>query len=651
VLWSLAGSFPSLAALQPQDDANGLCYASTKAEGEPSSRSTSPTPDGNGQSSAAIDTAFAQLAHHALGATAGRVPSGCSSALHASTMHSNPVTGDPPTSLAVNVFAAVDTPSDIDPIQLMPLHHPSPVSASGVAGGGGGGSIVGSAPPAQGPSASAITIPPTSAATTATPSAPGSAGGSGAESPGATGSAIASAPTTAVSAPADAGGSGAGGADESGGAATTLTGDFNHNFVVDAADYTVWRDTLGQTGMNLAADANEDLKVDQLDYAMWQQHFGEKLLPGAFSITGPLHSLFTDDFTISWDASANASSYRLELSNFAGGESPFYSEDLTTTSKAFTDFGNATIYVSVTAMNEAGSIAAANQHYLVNIVTGTPHQVIFVTSKDFFVDDTNFVPPSVSFFGSAHAADYHVTDIANQSGWIQNWNRSDIFFRALLTLTDVDLRTRASIADNFINTNGDVIATSYQQLLSGQWSAPILDEHGNAVTGTNVPVWTGANPDATWSGFTAENWTDPFSSGATVGNAVGSGTTWVSNGTRAANLGPRLYGIGVVQNDALPPVLANPIADQTTAAGVSFTMNAAVAFSEPDRFDKLAFESHESTPTVSLLPSWLSFNSTTGQFTGTPTAGDAGTFAIAISANELYGGKSITDEFQLTVTA
>ena len=28
----------------------------------------------------------------------------------------------------------------------------------------------------------------------------------------------------------------------------TIVGDYNHNGIVDAADYTVWRDTLGQTG-------------------------------------------------------------------------------------------------------------------------------------------------------------------------------------------------------------------------------------------------------------------------------------------------------------------------------------------------------------------------------------------------------------------
>jgi len=52
-----------------------------------------------------------------------------------------------------------------------------------------------------------------------------------------------------------------------------LPGDFNRDGTVNAADYTVWRNSLGQTG-NVAADANEDNTVDADDYAMWRANFG-----------------------------------------------------------------------------------------------------------------------------------------------------------------------------------------------------------------------------------------------------------------------------------------------------------------------------------------------------------------------------------------
>ena len=67
--------------------------------------------------------------------------------------------------------------------------------------------------------------------------------------------------------------------------ANGLPGDFNHNGVVDAADYTVWRDSLGQTGVNLAADADNSGTVDANDYSLWRQNFGRSDLGGSGSFT------------------------------------------------------------------------------------------------------------------------------------------------------------------------------------------------------------------------------------------------------------------------------------------------------------------------------------------------------------------------------
>lgn len=52
-----------------------------------------------------------------------------------------------------------------------------------------------------------------------------------------------------------------------------LVGDFNRDGTVNAADFTVWRDSLGQIG-NIAADANEDNIVDLDDYKYWKENFG-----------------------------------------------------------------------------------------------------------------------------------------------------------------------------------------------------------------------------------------------------------------------------------------------------------------------------------------------------------------------------------------
>jgi hypothetical protein len=57
-------------------------------------------------------------------------------------------------------------------------------------------------------------------------------------------------------------------------AASQVAGDYNHNGVVDAADYTIWRATLGQTGIGLAADGDGDNAVTQADYDVWKSNFG-----------------------------------------------------------------------------------------------------------------------------------------------------------------------------------------------------------------------------------------------------------------------------------------------------------------------------------------------------------------------------------------
>ena len=53
-------------------------------------------------------------------------------------------------------------------------------------------------------------------------------------------------------------------------------GDYNNNGFVDAADYTVWRDTLGQEVLNPgdAADGDESGEIDAGDYDFWKDRFG-----------------------------------------------------------------------------------------------------------------------------------------------------------------------------------------------------------------------------------------------------------------------------------------------------------------------------------------------------------------------------------------
>ena len=55
--------------------------------------------------------------------------------------------------------------------------------------------------------------------------------------------------------------------------AAFLSGDFNRDGIVDAADYTIWRNTLGSSEI-LLADGDGSGTIDELDYQAWRQNYG-----------------------------------------------------------------------------------------------------------------------------------------------------------------------------------------------------------------------------------------------------------------------------------------------------------------------------------------------------------------------------------------
>jgi predicted carbohydrate-binding protein with CBM5 and CBM33 domain len=54
-----------------------------------------------------------------------------------------------------------------------------------------------------------------------------------------------------------------------------LAGDFNANNVVDAADYTTWRDRVGSPAGNLPNDVDGGV-IGTAQYARWKTNFGAK---------------------------------------------------------------------------------------------------------------------------------------------------------------------------------------------------------------------------------------------------------------------------------------------------------------------------------------------------------------------------------------
>jgi hypothetical protein len=67
-------------------------------------------------------------------------------------------------------------------------------------------------------------------------------------------------------------------------------GDYNSDGVVDAADYTIWHDTLGSTSDLRANGDNTGAStglVDQADYQIWKSYFGTSFGTGSVVVPEP----------------------------------------------------------------------------------------------------------------------------------------------------------------------------------------------------------------------------------------------------------------------------------------------------------------------------------------------------------------------------
>jgi mannan endo-1,4-beta-mannosidase len=68
--------------------------------------------------------------------------------------------------------------------------------------------------------------------------------------------------------------------------APALPGDYNDDGTVDAADYTLWRDTMEAGGTTLANDLTPGA-VDEFDFQVWRDFFGQTLGGGAGAAAVP----------------------------------------------------------------------------------------------------------------------------------------------------------------------------------------------------------------------------------------------------------------------------------------------------------------------------------------------------------------------------
>ena len=138
----------------------------------------------------------------------------------------------------------------------------------------------------------------------------------------------------------------------------------------------------------------------------------------------------------------------------------------------------------------------------------------------------------------------------------------------------------------------------------------------------------------------APNFEAPTDAGA---NNVYDVTVSVSDGTLADTQAISVTVFNV--NEA--PVLATSIPDQRAIEDLAFNFSVGSGtFTDPDASDTLTFQA--ALGGGEPLPAWLSFNTLTGLFSGTPANGDVGVITVRVTATDVASA-SVSDTFTLTV--
>jgi len=155
-----------------------------------------------------------------------------------------------------------------------------------------------------------------------------------------------------------------------------LQGDYNLDGLVDAADYSVWRDALG-SGDNLAADGNHDGVVGPEDYDIWKANFGAVAAASA-SIAGvadePLAVGSSADLvTLATQSEVGLAPAETELPSAAPGSLAALSS-LETTSGA----------TARPARRQAGPTAAGTSDLQLLLLTARDHELSRMLAADRF---------------------------------------------------------------------------------------------------------------------------------------------------------------------------------------------------------------------------------------------------------------------------
>ncbi len=213
-----------------------------------------------------------------------------------------------------------------------------------------------------------------------------------------------------------------------------------------------------------------------------------------------------------------------------------------------------------------------------------------------------------------------------------------------LSAQSVSMTVTAAINDapTVANPIADQTATE-DAVFSYEFASNTFNDVNVGDTLTYSATLSNGNPLPGWLSFNAA--TRTFSGTPTNGDVGSIAVKVTATDTASATVSDEFAITVNNTNDA--PTVANPIADQTATEDSAFNYQFANnAFADVDVGDTLTYSATLSNNDP--LPSWLSFNTTTRTFSGTPTNGDVGNIIVKVASKD-SANASVFDEFNITV--
>ena len=210
---------------------------------------------------------------------------------------------------------------------------------------------------------------------------------------------------------------------------------------------------------------------------------------------------------------------------------------------------------------------------------------------------------------------------------------------ALIPTTDTNRATmiRSSIWGNTVNVNVTAVPNGSYNVYVYVWEDNFTQTYSISLEGTVVLPGHISGPGGTW------NKLGPFQA-----NIVDGAINVSTNGQHSNVSGIEIWTAGPPPPNQ-PPVVANPIPDQSATAGLpinyAFPAN---TFSDPNAGTTLTY-----TATLEgggVFPGWLTFTGSTRTFSGTPLLANLGAINIAVTASDGSPGGTVSDVFTLTVS-